>query len=567
VTDSTRSTDAQLVEKAKAGCPDAYRVLVTRYQGHVYGLAYSLVGNWHDAQDVAQEAFIRVYTNLDQLRDPTRFAAWLRRVAFGVTIDWLRAFRPKMFEKIDGRVNLETLEIPDFKPDPGESAEKRELADAVLAAVASLSPKYRVPLTMFHLDGLSYQKVADFLDIPLGTVKSLIARARTKLKAALGDVLAREVEPVVQEVFNEHKLPAEFAARVLEGVPPLRWEKTECTFAGAVLSCMQFLKDGATYDFIMGVSGGAFRLFWCRRWCPSSGDLMLIGLGPAERTFKALGYRWEWFGKNSTPGEKERFRDKIVENINRGRPVLATGIIGPSEHGVVAGYEQNGGALVGWSFFQQDAGKYYKSEGWYESDFDLMITIGEKSQAPPEADTLGGALEWAVELARRPEFEAYGGARYACGLNAYDEWAAALLRDEDFPAGDLETLTCRCNVNASVVLANLLDSRASAARFLKGMAEVSPAAKPGLIAAAGDYDREVSVVRDAMGRAPFCTDAEARRLEMADRSLREFLSSKILEARDLDARAVAHLERALTNLRAKRRTSKKRPKSRRKAGK
>ena len=221
------STDSQLVDATLAGSHEAYRTLVTRYQGHVYGLAYSIVGNWHDAQDIAQETFIRAYTNLDQLRDAARFAAWLRRVAFSITMAWVKAHRPALFRELDGKVDADVLEIPDFSPGPAETAEKRELADAVVAAVASLPPKYRVPLTMFHLDGLSYQKVADFLDIPLGTAKSLIARARAKLKQALASAVVEDLTPVVQEVFNEHKLPGEFAARVLDGVPSLRWEKTE----------------------------------------------------------------------------------------------------------------------------------------------------------------------------------------------------------------------------------------------------------------------------------------------------------------------------------------------------
>jgi RNA polymerase sigma factor (sigma-70 family) len=544
------STDSQLVDATLAGSHEAYRTLVTRYQGHVYGLAYSIVGNWHDAQDIAQETFIRAYTNLDQLRDAARFAAWLRRVAFSITMAWVKAHRPALFRELDGKVDADVLEIPDFSPGPAETAEKRELADAVVAAVASLPPKYRVPLTMFHLDGLSYQKVADFLDIPLGTAKSLIARARAKLKQALASAVVEDLTPIVQEVFNEHKLPGEFAARVLEGVPSLRWEKTECTFAGAVLSCMQFLKEPFTYEFIMGVSGGAFRLFWCRKWCPSSGDLMLIGLEPAKRAFRALGYAWDWFGKNSTPGEKERFREIIAESIDRGRPVLATGIIGPSEHGVVAGYQED--ALLGWSFFQEDAQGYYKKADWYEGAFDLLVVLGGKTRRPSQREILRGALEWAVELARLREFRAYGGGDYACGLNAYDEWAAALLRDEDFPAGDLETLTFRCNVNTSVVLANLRDARAAAAGFLRQMSDAAGPAAPEVLAAAQEYEREVTVVSKAMERAPLCFDSEARRREMADRSLREFLAGRALEAKALDARAVGHLEKVLETLRPKR---------------
>jgi RNA polymerase sigma factor (sigma-70 family) len=156
----------ELVQRASAGDKEAYGELVTRYQGHVYGLAYSLVNHWTDAQDIAQETFIRAYANIDQLNDPDRFPAWLRRITFSVAMNWIKSFRPKLYESIDGKVDLDKLEIPDFRTDPYNAVERRELARAVIGAIDSLPAKYKVPLTMFHLDGLSYNKVADFLDNP-----------------------------------------------------------------------------------------------------------------------------------------------------------------------------------------------------------------------------------------------------------------------------------------------------------------------------------------------------------------------------------------------------------------
>jgi len=78
------ATDGELVGQTRVGDREAYGELVARYQGHVYGLAYSVVDNWAEAQDIAQETFIRAYMNLHQLREPDRFAAWLRRVTFSV---------------------------------------------------------------------------------------------------------------------------------------------------------------------------------------------------------------------------------------------------------------------------------------------------------------------------------------------------------------------------------------------------------------------------------------------------------------------------------------------------
>ena len=97
------ATDGELVQQARGGDKDAFAELVARYQGHVYGLAYSLVGNWAYAQDIAQETFIRAYANLDQLREAARFPAWLRRVSFSVAMNWVKAHRPQRHRQIDGR--------------------------------------------------------------------------------------------------------------------------------------------------------------------------------------------------------------------------------------------------------------------------------------------------------------------------------------------------------------------------------------------------------------------------------------------------------------------------------
>jgi len=218
LTNKAEESDAELVRKTQSGNKEAYGELVARYQGRVYGFAHSLVNNWADAQDIAQETFIRAYCNLDQLRDSVRFPAWLRRVTFSVAMNWLKASRSGIFEQFGSLEDLDSLGVPDLAPGPQEIVEKRELADVVLRAVASLPPKYRIPLTMFYLNGLSYQQVADFLEVPIGTAKSLIHRARQKLKPALSAYAPKEVSSMVQEVLNENKLPAEFSDEVMSTI-------------------------------------------------------------------------------------------------------------------------------------------------------------------------------------------------------------------------------------------------------------------------------------------------------------------------------------------------------------
>src|SRR5487761_1708532 len=88
---------AQLVELARAGNREAYGELIRRYQRSIYGLACVLLGDRSEAEDITQEAFLRAWLNLDLLSDPSKFAPWVRRVVFGASIDWLRAFRPDLY--------------------------------------------------------------------------------------------------------------------------------------------------------------------------------------------------------------------------------------------------------------------------------------------------------------------------------------------------------------------------------------------------------------------------------------------------------------------------------------
>jgi len=530
--------DANLVGLTRGGDRDAYGALVTRYQGHVYGLAYSLVGKWTDAQDVAQETFIRAYFNLGQLREPGRFAAWLRRVTFGVAMNWLRTHRPGAFEQLEGRVDLDVLEIPDFRPGPSEVVEKRELADAVMRAVETLPAKYRVPLTMFHLDGLSYQKVADFLDIPLGSTKALIWRARQKLRSLLPEYLAEGVPPVVQEVLDEHKLPAEFSRKVLENIPRLAWEKGEYTLAGAVVACMEFLKEEVSYDFLAGVSGGAFELRWHPGWGAEEGYRPAPGEEPIRRIFQALGRRYQYLPRADRPGEREAFLRGIVASVQDGKPVIAGGVVGPQAC-VVAGYEEDGAVLLGHSYFHDGSNGYYRKSDWYDECWGLIL-IGGECRPSPKRETLRDALQWAVELARTPK---RGGC--TAGLAAYDAWAAALRRDGDFPADDLPLLTRRCNISNSIVLAGVWDARRAAAGFLKSMVAVAGDAGRHVLEAARAYGDEYRILDRAMHVAPFCHLPEETRLRMADPTVRGQLADFILEAKEKDEQALSLLEGAL----------------------
>jgi RNA polymerase sigma-70 factor, ECF subfamily len=98
--------DADLVALAKAGDQEAYGLLIQRFQRSAYGLAWVLLGDRFEAEDITQEAFLRAWQNLDLLSDPAKFAPWLRRIVFGVAVDWLRTFRPDLYRLADSDTEL-----------------------------------------------------------------------------------------------------------------------------------------------------------------------------------------------------------------------------------------------------------------------------------------------------------------------------------------------------------------------------------------------------------------------------------------------------------------------------
>src|SRR5688572_1383680 len=194
--------DAELVHLARAGNRDAYGELIRRYQRSICGLACLLVGDRFEAEDLTQEAFLRAWLNLDLLSDPQKFAPWLRRIVFGVSIDWLRVFRPDLYRSMDAEAELELAVQPTQTEPAFQRLEAIELRQRIWDAVARLPARYRLPLTLFHLDGLSHSGVAAALGISESTARSLVTRARQKLQPMLA-AYAMEVLPALEDVFRE----------------------------------------------------------------------------------------------------------------------------------------------------------------------------------------------------------------------------------------------------------------------------------------------------------------------------------------------------------------------------
>ena len=183
--------DLSLVSKAKAGEADAFRALVVRYQRKVYALALGIVKDPDLAWDVAQEAFVRVHGHLAEFEGKSAFSTWLFRIATHLSIDAVRRERTAHKDAID-EVNeahlaegSEGILATALGNDPRENALRRELASKIQEALATLPEKHRTILVLREVEGLSYEELAERLEIHKGTVMSRLFHARKKMQAAL----------------------------------------------------------------------------------------------------------------------------------------------------------------------------------------------------------------------------------------------------------------------------------------------------------------------------------------------------------------------------------------------
>ena len=192
VLDLANLPDADVVALAQQGREPAYRELLRRYERPVFSLIFRMVRDRETAEDLAQETFIKVLNHIDRYRPEFKLSSWLFKIANNVAIDHLRK-RTVDTISIDGSPHAATraeIEATSFDVESrGESAleevESRELGSAIERAITRLRPEYRSCIMLRHVEGRSYEEIAAMLDLPLGTVKTYIHRARKELRDAL----------------------------------------------------------------------------------------------------------------------------------------------------------------------------------------------------------------------------------------------------------------------------------------------------------------------------------------------------------------------------------------------
>ena len=184
----TREEELNILHRAQKGDGAAFEELVRAHEKTVYHLALRQLGSREDAEDAAQEVFLKAYTALGSFRGDSRVSVWLYRITNNVCVDMLRRRRETVsLSAVNDEGEPLELELPDERFDPAALAERKDLREHLGKALRQLPPDAREILLLRELGGQSYDEIAATLDLDLGTVKSRIFRARKKLCALLGN--------------------------------------------------------------------------------------------------------------------------------------------------------------------------------------------------------------------------------------------------------------------------------------------------------------------------------------------------------------------------------------------
>ena len=184
--------DAQLIDETLAGASEAFGQLVSKYQDRLYNTIVHVVGSTDEAYDVVQDALVQSFLKLDSFQRTSAFYTWLYRIAFNVAISRRRRHKPTISVE-------QTRELTGEEPlarmsHPGERLEQQERACQVQAALAALSDEHRTVLVLREIDGCCYDTIAEILDLPVGTVRSRLHRARMELREQLKEVVQEDLK-------------------------------------------------------------------------------------------------------------------------------------------------------------------------------------------------------------------------------------------------------------------------------------------------------------------------------------------------------------------------------------
>ena len=177
--------EKQILKRIQAGDRFTFAELVETYQTKVIHISYSMLSDYEDACDAAQEVFVKVFRSAESFRGDSSLSTWIYRITKNVCTDFLRKRKETTVSIDEEKDDAPKYDIPDTSKSPEQISERNETQKLVREALSELDTDSRLIITMFDIEGLSYDEIAGVLKIPIGTVKSRLNRAREKLKKIL----------------------------------------------------------------------------------------------------------------------------------------------------------------------------------------------------------------------------------------------------------------------------------------------------------------------------------------------------------------------------------------------
>lgn len=299
---------------------------------------------------------------------------------------------------------------------------------------------------------------------------------------------------------------------------------------------------------LLGASGMAFGLLWEEGWKSSNVDHMFTA-DPhivIAKAFEAAGYQYELVTKTGDEAEEAVWRQKIMDSICRGVPVLAFGVIGPPLCCLITGYENHGEALIGWNCFQDDPAwnhgveiieeGYFRKENWFGDTWNLVL-IGQKVADYTDVPA-SQILSWALTVIQQTEVMGR-----PAGQKAFEAWQRDLLQDDDFIEADDATLQ-RYHLTHHILVGHLAECRAWANVFLLQLAKNEPEMQDHLTQASQLYMRIHDLMWDVWAVLGGLWNKDAWRL-FRDGDARRKIADIIGQAQVLDRQATEHIQQAV----------------------
>ena len=183
-------SDHALIEATKNGDESAYAVIIGRYRNPITNYLYRFLNDYEEAVDLAQETFVRVYFAIDRYHTDYAFSTYIYRIATNLAISEIRKRKRRTILSLTGLFQVDADDDTEFQPTDNKSLPDKDLIDdergrVIARAIATLPPKYRVPVILRDVEGKTYEEIAGILELGLGTTKSRISRARALLKEKL----------------------------------------------------------------------------------------------------------------------------------------------------------------------------------------------------------------------------------------------------------------------------------------------------------------------------------------------------------------------------------------------